>query len=273
MTLILHQEKFNLNGKLSDADKSSIWLVPISVITSTSNGKPVIETLMEAREMKLTFNLGPKDWFKLNPSTVGTYRVCYSPETFTNFLPNIENKSLLPLDRFGLLNDTYALVLAGKQSSANLFRLISSFHDEDNYTVWCTISSIFVKFNQLLGGTPFHAKFQEFGRNLINAKIFPKITWQSKSDESHLNTLLRSLLISRLVSFEDASSIEECKRLFDDHIKNSTTIPADLRSAVYRGVAINCNNEIYDTMLKVNLFYCEIFLTFFLFTNLAFQTS
>lgn len=246
--LTLSQEKFNLNGILSEEDKKMLWPIPISIITSSSE-KPVVDTLMEDRSMELTLKLGPNDWFKLNPTKVGVYRIQYQEEHMKNFTTTMN--SLKPLDRLDLLSDTNAMVMSGKQQTIVLLNLLNSFRSETDYNVWCTIGSIFSKFYQLLSDTPFYSKFFKACRSMINESIFPKLGWEPKENEPYLDTLLRTLLINRLVVFEDKKVLAECRKRFDEYLLNGKEIPADLRTAVYRGVTTACDDKIYDIMIEV----------------------
>ena len=59
----------------------------------------------------------PHDWFKLNPGFEGFYRVNYAPTDLALMIPAIKDQVLGEVDRLHLLNDTYALVKAGKAST------------------------------------------------------------------------------------------------------------------------------------------------------------
>lgn len=67
----------------------------------------------------------------------------------------------------------------------------------------------------------------------------------------HLDTLLRSLVLGRLASYGDQEVVKESKLRFMQHVNNSTPVPADLRSVVYRSVLRNGDEQTYNTMLKV----------------------
>jgi aminopeptidase N len=66
----------------------------------------------------------PNDWFKLNPGFQGFYRVQYTPEDLALLRPAIESKVLGEVDRLNLLNDTFALVQAGKVTTTFYLDLI-----------------------------------------------------------------------------------------------------------------------------------------------------
>jgi puromycin-sensitive aminopeptidase len=67
--------------------------------------------MMETRQCKVTIpNVAAEDWIKLNQGTVGFYRTKYPATMVQQFVPSIEDKSLPPLDRLGILDDLFALV-------------------------------------------------------------------------------------------------------------------------------------------------------------------
>lgn len=252
-TVQLHQEKFTLTGQLTDDDKQSLWSVPLSIVSQASSNNSVLDQLFETRSLDLSLDVSSEQWFKLNPSAVGTYRVRYSPELLAKFVPGITNQTIAPLDRLNLLDDLYALVQCGKQSTVDLFKFISAFKQEHDYTVWSALNIILAKFGQLFAGSDVSANFNKFSRNLLNASVFPYIGWTPKPDEPYLNSLLRSLVIHRLVVLEDPVVIAQCLTLFQDQVDNHKPIPADLRSAVYQGVASQADQKLFDQLLGVSL--------------------
>lgn len=68
-------------------------------------------TILSDRRATITIpDVAPGEWIKLNPGTVGFYRTKYPTELLQQFVPSIEDKSLPPLDRLGLVDDLFALV-------------------------------------------------------------------------------------------------------------------------------------------------------------------
>jgi hypothetical protein len=56
----------------------------------------------------------------LNPGFEGFYRVQYDPADLAMLRPAIENQVLGEVDRLNLLNDTFALVQAGKLQASRI---------------------------------------------------------------------------------------------------------------------------------------------------------
>lgn len=81
--------------------------------------------------------------------------------------------------------------------------------------------------------------------------VADKLGWDAKSGESHLDTLLRSLVLNRLVAFNCPSVMEEAKKRFQLHTSGQCVLPADLRSACYRAVLQDGDASTYEEMLKL----------------------
>lgn len=67
-----------------------------------------------------------------------------------------------------------------------------------------------------------------------------------------MDTLLRSLVLSRLGWYGDAEVIAEAKKRFKAHVSGECIIPADLRAAVYKAVLSVGDEDTYNTMIKVS---------------------
>ncbi len=249
--LTLTQEKFCADGKIPASETGVLWMIPIAVSTGSSPDKIAVETLMEGKTLELEIpNVTNNEWIKLNPNTVGVYRVQYSSELLNLLLPSVSDKKLPPLDRLGLQNDLFAMVQSGRSSTVDILKLMDAFSNEDNYTVWNSINACLGKLDILLSHTELQSLFRAYGRQLF-AKTYCRLGWDPIKGESHLDTLLRSLVINRLANFEDQTVISQAKKLFEAHSNGTYVISADLRAAVYRAVAINCDDKTFDALFKV----------------------
>lgn len=195
-------------------------------------------------------NIKSDEWVKLNPGSVGFYRVQYSSEMLNLLLPAVSNKTLPPLDRLGLQNDLFASVMSGKSSTVDVLKLLDAFSNEDDYNVWDSINACLGTLNTLLSHTDSYNLFHSFGRQLLS-KTYSRLGWEPIEGETHLDALLRSLVINRLSVFEDKQVISHAKKLFDAHFNGTHVIPADLRGAVYRAVAIDCDNKTFEQLFAV----------------------
>lgn len=206
--LVIEQTKFTSNGKIND---SFFWMIPISI--STSKSSTIIETVLDKKKMEIFVEgVTEKDWIKLNPGTVGFYRTQYSPEMLEKFVPAIKSLTLSALDRLGLIDDLFALIQNGSNSTISGLKLIDAYRNETNFTVWSSIGSSLSKLKIVLSHTDgLCGKFDAFGRSLFGP-LFAKIGWEAKENEIHTQTLLRSLVLNKLISHNCEETCKEAKR-------------------------------------------------------------
>ena len=86
-----------------------------------SPGTPIHEILLDKEKTEVVLDgVDATQWVKLNPGTIGFYRVQYPTEMLEDFLSGIRTKSMPPLDRLGLLDDLFALVQAGQSPTTDV---------------------------------------------------------------------------------------------------------------------------------------------------------
>ena len=247
--LALSQEKFSIDGQLSEKDQQTKWLVPLSIITQ-NNSKPV-KVLLENRSQEVIIeNVKPNEWVKLNPGMTSFCRISYSIELLEQFQQSILDKTLNSIDRLNLQNDLFALVQCGKISSERLLKLMESYQLEDQYPVWDSIISCLSKFNNILAYTEFQEVFHLFVRKLL-AKIYAKLGNKPVKGEEHQHALLRSAVLGLLGSCGDPQILQEAKLQFQSHVAKITQLHPDLRAAIYSAVASDCDAKTYELFFQL----------------------
>lgn len=157
--LSLTQNKFCADGVQPTEDY--MWMIPISISTSKNPKKEVVSTVLKTRQAEILVpEVGSQDWIKVNPGTIGFYRTQYPPEMLERLVPAVQDKSLPPLDRLGLLDDLFAMVQAGHTSTVEVLKLLQAYEDETDYTVWSSISNILTKLGVLLSHTDCEDSFK-----------------------------------------------------------------------------------------------------------------
>lgn len=248
--LTVTQTKFNLNGVVRDEDSEMKWMIPISVITGRNATKAEEICLLEEKTKDITIEGVGDSWVKLNPGTIGLYRIAYPASMNERLWPAIANRTLPPMDRLGLQNDFYALCQAGKMTSVDFLKLMQAFKGETIYTVWNSIDRALGRLNILLANTDYQAEFHAYGRDLYS-DIFKRLTWSPKPGESHTDALTRTLIIDRLVSFGDQAVIAEARRRFRAHLDKTDPIPADLRGACYKAASAYGDKDDFESLISI----------------------
>lgn len=247
--LTLTQSKFTADG--NEPTEEYQWMVPITISTSQNPAEIAVTTILNAKTMTVEVdNVNESDWIKVNPGTIGYYRTRYTPELLDQLIPAIKSQTLPPLDRLGLIDDLFALVQAGRAPTSEVLKLIEAYRNETNYTVWSSITNSLIKLQTLLSHTTVDKQFNAYGIRLYKP-VADRLGWDCKAGESHLDTLLRSLVLNRLISCSCPTTIEEAKKRFKLHASGHNLLPADLRSACYKAVMQNGDISTYEEMLRL----------------------
>lgn len=246
--LTLEQSKFCADGSTVD-DGKSFWMIPINI--STPKSANAYTTVLDKLQCEVFIeNVTEKEWIRINPGTIGYYRTQYPSEMLEQFIPAIQSQTLPPLDRLGLHDDLFALVQNGSSPTVDSLKLIDAYRTENNYTVWSSISNSISKLKGILSQTEVKTKFNSYGVHLF-APVAEKLGWDSKPNESHLDTLLRSLVLGKLIAFNCSKTVDEAKRRFNLHVEGKQSLPADLRMACYRAVLQTADKTVYEDMLRL----------------------
>lgn len=81
--------------------------------------------------------------------------------------------------------------------------------------------------------------------------MYDRLGWNSRANETHLDTLLRSLILGRMALLNDATAIAEARSRLEKHAAGTQILPADLRSACYKTVLRAGGKQEFDTLLKL----------------------
>ncbi|XP_026480740.1 puromycin-sensitive aminopeptidase [Ctenocephalides felis] len=245
--LTLTQEKFCADGRKDD--KNTQWMVPITVSTSKNPKQVALSTMLDTPSTTLTIpNTAEGEWVKINSGTVGYYRVKYTPEMLRQLEPAIRSGALPPLDRLGLLDDLFAMVKAGHCSTVQVLQLLEAFTEETNYTVWSSVTHVVLALSGLMSHTDLRDAFDAYALRVYK-QISRKVSWEGVKGESHLDTLLRSLVLNRLVALNDDGTVKEAKTRFENYLSSKAPLVADLRNVCYRAVLQDADEKTFNNML------------------------
>ncbi|HNV27251.1 MAG TPA: M1 family aminopeptidase, partial [Nitrospira sp.] len=196
-TLTLTQRRFtyaNDSSATASGAAAPQWHVPVQVRITTKRGTETRRVLLSERENRLSL---PEDWTSVlaNEGGHGFYRVRYSSELLSGLLKDGLN-NLAPVERFNLLNDTWAATLAGMVSSADYLALTEHFRHEQDPHVWAVMLGSFSTINQLLdeGDRPLLAALV---RDRVSP-MFQQLGWTPRHDERDLVKELRGDIIRAL---------------------------------------------------------------------------
>merc|ERR1711962_183169 len=245
--LTLTQTKF-CSGLESDGN-GYLWNIPISI--ACRDGRDVIKVMLDKQSMEVKIsNIEEEDWIKLNPGFVEFYRVNYTSKDLEKLCQAVQSHQLSPVDRLNILDDVFSLISAGKMETVLGLRLLQAYKAEDSYIVWNSINNAIVNLSILLADQPYYCNFERFVLDIFS-EIKQKVTWDARDDEEHFDTLLRSLVLSRIGKCGDEEIRAEAKRKFEQHVSGAVPIRPDLRSTVYSCTACLGDSADFESMLRL----------------------
>ncbi|KAF4365814.1 hypothetical protein G4B88_012879 [Cannabis sativa] len=246
------------------------WIVPITLCCGSYDNQ--INFLLESNSGALDMNefglaeaataegkgSSSLGWIKLNVNQTGFFRVKYDEDLAERLRYAIENKYLTATDRFGILDDAFALCMASQQSLSSLLTLMSSYSDEFDYTVLSNLITVSYKVERIVASAipELLDAIKQFFINLFRIAAETLGGWQPKDGESHLDAMLRGEILTALAVFGHEQTLTEAIRRFNEYLidRNTPLLPPDLRMAAYVAVMQRTsakNRWGYDSLLKI----------------------
>ncbi|CAL8101137.1 unnamed protein product [Orchesella dallaii] len=251
--ITLSYQKFWLDSGAKDANQKKYrWITPLTVRKKSDPAGVALKTLVNEDadvEFKIDVDSIEGEWVKLNADHIGYYRVIYPTAVLESFIPSIKSKELQSSDRLGLLDDLFATVKAGRASSDVVLKFMLAFINEESDAVWSAIFKVVTAYDTLLLGTSLHEKFQSYALSLLSPTA-KRLGWNKKENENSQDSVLRTSILTKMVSLGCTDTIEQAKSLFSQQIRGDITISADVKSAVYRAVATEGESG-FESLLKV----------------------
>jgi puromycin-sensitive aminopeptidase len=139
--LTLSQRRFAYAGG-DPAGPDQRWSVPI-VLRHGRHATPggTTRVLLEGDRTEVELS-EPADWVLVNSGGSGFYRVRYEPEVLRALAARAQ-VDLAPLERYGLVDDAWASVLAAESTVSSFCDVTRSFADETDLSVWqCLVACL-----------------------------------------------------------------------------------------------------------------------------------
>ncbi|TXG68447.1 hypothetical protein EZV62_003382 [Acer yangbiense] len=191
----------------------------------------------------------------------GFYRAMYEDRLAAQLRKAVENNSLLATDKFGILDDMFALCEACKQPLSSLLLLMNAYRNEmDNMVLLKLIDVCYGVVNISTDAIPDSVNvLKEFFISLLQCSA-EKLGWESIPGESLLDVMLRGEVFIALATFGHDKTRREAMQRFQVLLndKNTPLLSADMRKAAYISVMRNSsttNRNGFESLLK---FYREV---------------
>jgi puromycin-sensitive aminopeptidase len=232
--LVLTQQRFNyLRAPLppSAPEPEQPWQVPVQLRVHERGGSVEQRVLLTDREARL--RLGETaDAVVANAGGHGFYRVRYAPDLLDALLRRLD--ALAPIERFNLVNDAWAMAVAGLMPLTAYLELTARFRQERDRNVWSVLTGSLYSVNRLVGGGE-RPRLEALVRDRVGP-AFGALGWAPRPGEDELTRQLRGDLARALgVLGNDPAVHARAAELYAASLRDPASVDPNLLPA---GIAI-----------------------------------
>ena len=242
--LRLAQERFLY---LHDEADASRWAIPLQLRYGLQSGEIVSTTaLLEDAEMEIRLP-EPVAWVIANADGHGFYRVRTSAPLREALVANVQGV-LSDVERYGLVDDTWASVLAGTTTADEYLALADGFSAEGDVSVWRRLLNGVEQIERLLEGearTALHARV----RTLVGPAL-ERIGWEDRPGDGDRDRELRGVLIEAMAALGgDGEAIARVADLFQRYCADPSSVEANVAAGVVKVTAALAGPDELDVIL------------------------
>ncbi|TFK42895.1 peptidase family M1-domain-containing protein [Crucibulum laeve] len=252
----VRQDRFLETGHAEPKDNETIWNIPLSILSADKNGKLAIDKSAILEQREKSFPIDTNKPFKLNASTIGVYRVLYTPERLTKIAKEAakEDSAFSLNDRIGLVYDAMALSKAGLAKLSSALTLVDILRNEKEHLVWVGIAESVSNLVTIWWEHPQIVEQLNAFRRALFVPLVEKLGYEYSASDSPDITELRTIAISQSAAARDLAVVKELKSRFEHYMKTGdySKIPADLQRVIFVVAARHGGRAEYDAVIKIH---------------------
>jgi puromycin-sensitive aminopeptidase len=229
---------------LQDGDAPErIYHVPVFLRAGGSSGT-VNKTVLLTEERSRVEIPQDSKWVVVNAGGHGFYRVRYSSE-LSAALRDGFHRDLSSVERFGILNDSWATTLAGLVNVADYLDLLDLLKAETDLNVWATAIISCHQMDRIFDAgqeAAFRARVRQIFRPAVD-----RIGWSGRETEPELDRQLRGDLIGTLGTVgEDDDCQQRARALYDRYEQDPDSVERNLIPALVSILAFSGSTAEYE---------------------------
>jgi puromycin-sensitive aminopeptidase len=251
-TIRLEQERFGYAGDLGEGDEdldemsAARWIVPV-ILTISMNGITTVErVLLDGDSVDIPV-LEEIDWVLVNSEGTGFYRVRYAPQ-LREALASRAQSELSPIERYGLIDDAWATVLADGMTSIHFLELLDEFSTETDLSVWQRIVGTLGSLDRLLVSDA-RTRFQAHVRALVQP-AYERLGPDPVEGESARDRELRGVLFESLGDLGADEAARTRARELYQRDRDGTDVDPSLLAAAVRVIASTGTSDEFEEFLR-----------------------
>ena len=229
---------------VEDPEAMNQWMIPMQIRLGSADGEITIHHLL-VDETEILPLEKPVEWVIANAGGHGFYRTRYEASLLSALQPRLAD--LEPLERFTLLDDTWAFTVEGSVPIGEFAALAAGFGGEKEHAVWQMLSTHLLELGRYV---PNDERFAAFVRGLVGPTA-EWLGWEPKDGEDDLTRRLRGQILATCGRLgKDQETIEQADDLFFQVIADPAAVEAEVALAVLGISASFGDLEKYEAVVK-----------------------
>jgi tricorn protease interacting factor F2/3 len=243
-SLTIRQERFTYLLVHSE----QVWPVPLVIKCFYGDGSSKSITLL-LESSQTTLELDPEvTAYKLNDGQRGFFRVHYQDnQNLTELGTRVLNKTLPPLDRWGLDNDLYALFRKGSITLADYLDFFAYYRNENAWLPLLSISDNLLH-AYLVMDPKQRARITAIAKPFL-ARVMDSIGYEPRPGEKHGVSILREQIIWLSALLGLKSVVTLCLEKFQELMQKGK-IHEDLMKSIMKVAALQGNQATFTWFEK-----------------------
>ncbi|MCB0978102.1 MAG: ERAP1-like C-terminal domain-containing protein [Acidimicrobiales bacterium] len=223
--------------------------VPVVLRTGRGDVAEEIRVLLDTESATVPVD-GDIDWIVGNHEGSGFYRVALGDDDLT-VLAGRAAEVLSPLERYGLVEDEWALLLAGRGSIERLLPLLRSLSGDDDLSVWRRIISVIAWFDRLVDDETRPA-LQAWVRALLGPALQALGPAKVEGEADRVTALRAALALAVATHGQDVRQRELARQRFDaaGSSAGGADVDADLADAAVKIVATGADADTWEEIRR-----------------------
>jgi puromycin-sensitive aminopeptidase len=250
-TVSMHREMFSFRADPASGVRSpavSSHQVPVLIRTATGAQHTVQRVLLDD---EATVDLpGSPDWIVANHGGHGFYRVALSDHDLHRVVAHAAT-SLSPLERYGLVEDEWALLLSGQGSLDRVLTVVRALAGDPDLSVCQRVVGVLGSLDRLVPSSAADG-YASFCRGLISPALVASGP-EPVTGESERTTARRATLFDASARFgRDRAQLDLARERFAllGSPSGAPTLGPDLADAVVRVVASTANRDTWNELRR-----------------------
>jgi puromycin-sensitive aminopeptidase len=248
------QERFGYAGDIGEGDEgadaeqaASRWIVPL-IFSQSSNGVVSFEkVLLEGDSIDIDL-FERADWILANTEGTGFYRAQYAPDLRDALVAHASSE-LSPIERYGVVDDAWAAVLADRLTTVEFLHLAGGFRDEDDLSVWERLVGALAALDRLVEGDAREGLRAEI-RSLAQPAL-DRLGLDPVDGESDRSRELRGALVDLIGILGDDPRLQATARdLYAASVTAPGSVDPSLVAASVSVIAATGGPEDFDAFLE-----------------------